>query len=60
MKFLFTLAVLASIALIACSDADVENTTDVVQDTADAADTVTNDAVDVPSDAEIDAPAARD
>ena len=60
MKFLFTLAVLASIALIACSDADVENTTDVVQDTADAADTVTNDAVDVPSDAEIDAPDARD
>lgn len=60
MKFLFTLAVLASIALIACSDADVENTTDVVQDTADAADTVTNDAVDVSSDAEIDAPDARD
>ena len=60
MKFLFTLAVLAAIALIACSDADVENTTDVVQDTADAADTVTNDTVDVSSDAEIDAPDARD
>ena len=60
MKVLFTLAVLASISLLACSDADVESTTDVALDTADVADTATDDVSDVSSDAEIDAPDIRD
>ena len=60
MKVLFTLALLASITLFACSDADVENTTDVVLDTTDVADTATNDVADASSDAETDAADTRD